>query len=44
MLEYNTSNTFYPSYVLFHHYAHFTKFTAGLAENYPPFKHLVQQL
>lgn len=32
MLEFNTSNTFYPSYVLHHHYANFTKLSFELAE------------
>lgn len=32
MLEFNTSNAFYPSYVLHHHYAHFVQLSSGLAE------------
>jgi hypothetical protein len=33
MLEYNTSNTFYPSYILYHHFRGFIKICEGLGEN-----------
>lgn len=41
MLEYNTSNTFYPSYVLHHHYAHFTQLSYGLSEVNPSLASLI---
>ena len=33
MLEFNTSNTFYPSYILNHHCNHFSKLVSKLAED-----------
>jgi hypothetical protein len=44
MLEYNTTNTFYPSYVLFHHFNQFLKLAAGLAENNSALRGLLPKL
>lgn len=41
MLEFNTSNSFYPSYVLHHHYAHFTNLSLDLAEGNPTLASLI---
>lgn len=44
MLEYNTTNTFYPSYVLFHHYDQFMKLASSLAQYSPSLQALLPKL